>query len=240
MESPVYYFDASTLAEAHAQARKTFGYFWRELSWERRRIIPAFDAACVKVDFEDAGKVEHMWVTDVDFDGESLTGTLMNEPNELTNIHAGDPVRASFERVGDWMLIGDATALGAFTVQAMRAGMSPAERAQHDAAWELDFGPPESVKLPPSDDDHPMALNMGASLAEFLQANPNEIRAADARGFTMLHREALAGNLVVVRTLLNHGAEVSARTRAGRTALDLARSLGWGAVESVLHSVGAS
>src|SRR5262245_33688915 len=108
MTAPVFYASESELAVANDAARATFKYFWRELSWERRRIVPAFANAVVKIAFEDRGKIEHMWVADVDFDGESLRGSLLNQPNELQNVRQGDAITARFpDRLGDWMLIGD-------------------------------------------------------------------------------------------------------------------------------------
>ncbi len=40
--SKVFMFDGDDpeMARASQDARKTFGYFWREIAWERRRIIP--------------------------------------------------------------------------------------------------------------------------------------------------------------------------------------------------------
>jgi ankyrin repeat protein len=49
----------------------------------------------------------------------------------------------------------------------------------------------------------------------------------------MLHREALAGNANIVAMLLAHGAKRDAKTRDGRTALELAK--GWPKVESLLR-----
>jgi uncharacterized protein YegJ (DUF2314 family) len=243
MASKVLFASASDpeLAEASARARATFGFFWRELSWEARRIVPAFDAAFVKVAFEERGTVEHMWVAEVGFDGESLHGTLINEPNELANVHEGDEVSATFgPRIGDWMLTQGGKVLGAFTVNAMRATLSDKERRKHDKAWGLDFGNPSKIKLPPSDDDHPMALNTGPSFEEFLSSHPDELRQSDDAGFTLLHREALAGNAILVAALLARGANVNARAKAGKTALTLARVLAWRKVESLLVGAGGT
>lgn len=83
---------------AVASAQRTFRFFWREMSWERRRIVKALDLAAVKVSFTtdsadpDSPSVENMWVTDVDFDGLTLSGILMNEPVWVSSINAGDPV----------------------------------------------------------------------------------------------------------------------------------------------------
>jgi uncharacterized protein YegJ (DUF2314 family) len=224
-----------------AGARATFKYFWRELSWEGRRIVPAFDLACVKVAFEDGEHTEHMWVGDVDFDGEWVSGPLINSPNELTNVREGDAVRTRLsDRFCDWMLAGPNGVHGAFTIQAMRATMSNRERRAHDEAWQLSFGDPQRVMLPPSDDDHPMAINMAPSLEEFLSKNPGAMNKADESGFTMLHREALAGNANIVGILLMRGANHAARTREGKTPLALARALGWPNVEKALLAAGAA
>jgi len=46
--SAVFLFDNSDpeMQRAYEQARATFKYFWRELAWERRRVVPALDLAC--------------------------------------------------------------------------------------------------------------------------------------------------------------------------------------------------
>jgi uncharacterized protein YegJ (DUF2314 family) len=238
--SPTFYASSQDLAEARDGARATFKYFWRELSWEGRRIVPGFDLVCVKLEFEDAGLIEYMWVGDVEFDGEWVSGTLINAPNELTNVEQGDAVCTRLsERFWDWMLSSSDGVLGAFTIQAMRLAMSEDDRSEHDAAWGLEFGDPERVALPPSEDDHPMALNVAASLEAYLGKNPGAVRESDDAGLTMLHREALAGNANIVRVLLARGADPAARTRGGKTPLALARALGWPKVEEALVAAGA-
>jgi uncharacterized protein YegJ (DUF2314 family) len=240
MSSPTFHASSDDLAGARQGARETFKYFWRELSWEGRRIVPRFDLMCVKLEFEDAGRIEYMWIDEVDFDGELVSGRLMNAPNELTNVNAGDAVRTRLsDRFWDWMLAGAEGVLGAFTVQAMRAAMSEEDRSEHDEAWGLEFGDPRRVTLPASDDDHPMAINVAASLEEYLVKNPGAVREHDDAGVTMLHREALAGNADIVRILLARGADHAARTRGGKTPLALARALGWPKVEEALLGAGA-
>jgi len=41
------------MQRAYENARANFRYFWREVAWERRRIVPALDLACVKAPFSD-------------------------------------------------------------------------------------------------------------------------------------------------------------------------------------------
>ena len=102
-QSPVFMFDDGDpeMQRAYQAARQSFRYFWRELSWERRRIIPGLDLACVKAPFSDGkakarGKdpeVEHMWIGEIDFDGRNVRGELLNNPNWLTSVKAGDPAQ---------------------------------------------------------------------------------------------------------------------------------------------------
>src|SRR5262245_40642205 len=100
--------DDAAMKPAHEEAQRSFKYFWRELSWERRRIIPCLDMAAVKLPFSDGPRDddqpegEHMWIGDVDFDGETLSGRLLNAPNWLTSVREGDSVRAPFSQLEDW------------------------------------------------------------------------------------------------------------------------------------------
>ena len=55
MSEQVFMYDGQDpeLLQASESARQSFKYFWRELSWERRRIVPALDLAMVKLPFTD-------------------------------------------------------------------------------------------------------------------------------------------------------------------------------------------
>ena len=52
-DAPVFIFnnEEPKMQRAIEKARETFGFFWREIAWNRRRIIPALDMACVKAPF---------------------------------------------------------------------------------------------------------------------------------------------------------------------------------------------
>ena len=51
--SKVFMFDGEDpdMLEAYQRARSHFRFFWREIIWERHRIVPAFDMACIKAGF---------------------------------------------------------------------------------------------------------------------------------------------------------------------------------------------
>ncbi len=263
--SKVFMFDNSDpeMQGAYEKAQATFRYFWRELAWERRRIIPALDLACVKAPFVDetpnpdqsVPEAEHMWLSEIDFDGQFISGELLNEPNWLKSVSAGDSVRIPLNQLSDWMYVIGGEAYGGHTVQLMRSRMSSGERRQHDEAWGLSFGNPEQVRLvPPTKPaggffkslfgkrevepigEHPMSENMAPALAEKLREDPTMLHSKDENDWTMLHEQALAGSAATVRVLLAAGADRHAVTKQGWTPLQLAKSLKWDNVIALLEA----
>ena len=273
MSEPVFSHDDRdpAMQMAYDAAQRNFKYFWRELSWERRRIIPGLDMAMVKLPFTDGPRTdgnaeyEQMWIGDVDFDGATLSGRLLNSPNWLTSVKEGDMVQAPFSRLRDWLMAADGKAYGAFTVNQMRAEMSSKERKEHDKAWGLDFGDPATTRVEISRKenskgglfsgllggrsessrqseefrDHPMCENMIEKYDTQLKGDPSIARDVmdDETGFTLLHLEALAGNLGMVKLAVAHGAEVGRRTKSGRTASELARGIGWPTIADYLDGL---
>ena len=261
--SPVFMFDDSDpeMQRAYENARATFRYFWREVSWERRRIIPALGLAAVKAPFSDGERatrakdtpeVEHMWLSEVDFDGQVVSGVLLNAPNWLKTVKEGDAVRVPLGQISDWMYAISGEVFGAYTVNLLRSRMGRRERQEHDAAWGLNFGDPTKIRVAPEPNkgggllknwfgkrqadtgEHPMSEAMASSLKEQLAKDPSLVSATDDRGWTFLHQEALAGSAPTVKVLLDAGADPNAVTNHGMTPLQLARSLGWDKVVALL------
>lgn len=258
MSEPVFFFDAEDpdLFKACLAARVNFRYFWRELSWERRRIVPALGLAMIKIPFTDGPRAdgnaefEHMWVGDIEFDGDSLKGKLLNSPDWLSSVRQGDGASVPFSHITDWMISANGQAYGGFTVNLMRARMGSKARDNHDLAWGLTFGDPDIIRVeieerpkprprlipnlfgrdprPPEPfHDHTMCKDRIPKIQAQLQADPGMATSIDERGWSVLHHEALAGNLGVVKLLIEHGADPAVRTPNGHTATDLARKIGW-------------
>ncbi len=274
MTEAVFMFDGEDpqMRQAYENAQLSFKYFWRELSWERQRIIPGLELAAIKMPFTDGPRTdgnpayEQMWCDDVNFDGETLSGKLLNAPNWLQSVKAGDSVRVPFAHLTDWMMAASGAAYGGFTVNLMRATMSAGERRAHDQAWGLDFGDPNHVRTeinrnaqkkpgllgrlfgakPAAETpnaagdefrDHPMCTNMLGKIEEQLSGDPSVATFVDEEGWTLLQRQALAGNLGVVQLLVKYGADPGAKTPAGHNAAALARRIGWGPVADYLERV---
>lgn len=234
------------MQEATRQARSSFKYLWRELSWEYRRIIPALDIACVKTVFADRpveecgpdDPVEQMWLNAIEFDGRTISGQLLNQPHWLKSVKQGERFGFRFDRLTDWMYAMSSKMYGAYTVNLMRSRMTLAERQEHDRAWGFEFGEPGKILLTPEDTrvdvEHPMSLNMRPSFEDHLKNNPSIINEPDERGWTFLHHQSLAGNALIVETLLEHGADRTLETNDGDLAIDLARLMDWEKVVSLL------
>jgi uncharacterized protein YegJ (DUF2314 family) len=251
------------MQRAYENARATFRYFWREVAWERRRIIPALDLACVKAPFSDGERrtrskdtpeVEHMWLSEVDFDGQFVSGVLLNAPNWLKTVKEGDSIRIPLGEISDWMYAISGEVFGTYTVNLLRSRMGRRELREHDEAWGLKFGDPTTIRVAPEPgkgggllkgwfgkgqadtEEHPMSAGMASSLKDQLAKNPSLVSETDDRGWTLLHQEALAGNTATVQVLLEAGADPNAVTNHGMTPLQLAQSLGWDKVAALLVS----
>ena len=235
------------MEKAYEEARTTFHYFWREVYWEYRRIIPAHDLAIVKVPFRQTFEgmeepvVEQMWLSQIDFDGEKISGTLMNSPNDLTNVKKDDTVVVALNEISDWMFSSQGKTYGGFTIHVLRSKMGEAEREQHDKAWGLDFGDYKDIAVvyqqkehPENLIEHPMSKNMEEKMHEFLKEHPNTIVDKDTNGQTMLHREAIAGNSTCVKILLEMGADKTSTSNTGKTPFDYATALQWNHLTNML------
>ena len=147
------------MIEAGKRARQSFRFFWRELSWEQKRIIPGLSMAGIKATFQDPPEMraqnpnglecEHMWLLEVDFDGKHIEGTLINQPDSLLSVKEGDRVRLAPQQLCDWLYVIGEDVYGGFTIDVMRSQMGAAERKAHDEAWGFDFGTPGIVDLVP-------------------------------------------------------------------------------------------
>ena len=189
--------DDPEMVEASKKARQTFKYFWRELAWEQRRIIPGLEIAAVKASLFDPPEVreanpgglevEHMWLIDINFDGREVEGTLINTPHSLKTYQEGQQVKIPGKQVGDWMYVCMDQVCGGFTVDLMRSRMSPSERKQHDAAWGHDFGDVGIVPLVPASylSDEPSKKKGLFSKFKKVSQQPQDYKAVAAKEHPM-------------------------------------------------------
>lgn len=87
--------------------------------------------ACKKP-FTEGDTVEHMWITDVSFDGARFRGTVNNEPVEVKNVKLGQKTEVPRNEVSDWMYLENGKLVGGYTLRVLRSRMSPGERKDFD------------------------------------------------------------------------------------------------------------
>lgn len=87
----------------------------------------------LKARFEENGKVEHIWLSDVSIVPGGYRGKIGNEPVNLHDIRFGQQVEIPRERVSDWLAIDNDTLIAGYTLRVLRARMTPEERAAFDA-----------------------------------------------------------------------------------------------------------
>jgi uncharacterized protein YegJ (DUF2314 family) len=135
--------DDAEMNAAMQTARDRFPEFWREVSADYRRVIPALGGSMVKAYFDDPGGApqggEHMWVRGVEYDGKMITGELADPPRHLRTVRAGQQVSFPLERLSDWFYVDGDKAVGAFTVRLLRTRMSKDERRAHDSHYPFRF-----------------------------------------------------------------------------------------------------
>jgi hypothetical protein len=161
----------------------------------------------------------------VSFDGETITGTLLNSPNKLSSVAEGDPVTLTLDRIEDWLCALDDDAYGGYSVQVLRSRMSEDERHGHDDAWGLTFPTPDTVRLPErSAEFEHNALNQ---LTEQIANEPACVTEDDGEGRTLLHLMCLYGRPASVRRLLDAGADPNRKCNRGWTPIEYANAAGW-------------
>lgn len=139
--------DDKGMNEAMAQARKEFPVFWKAVSEDRKKKEPELEPAMVKVSFSDKGKegkegkVEHLWIGEVSYDGKMISGVVASEPADLKSVKLGEKVTFPLERLSDWLIVEKGVAKGAFTVNYLRKQMSAEERKEHDDSYPFRFPP---------------------------------------------------------------------------------------------------
>jgi len=111
-----------------AEARRTIGEF------KSRIASPAATRtqASIKAKFEEAGKVEHIWLDDVRVTQDSFEGVIGNTPVDIDRLKLGETVRVRLEDISDWMIVDDGKLIGGRSIRLFRSRMKPDERAAFD------------------------------------------------------------------------------------------------------------
>jgi uncharacterized protein YegJ (DUF2314 family) len=87
----------------------------------------------VKKPFKDGEKVEHIWLSDVSFDGTNFRGRVDNEPLDVKNVTLGATATAAKGEISDWSYVDDGKLVGGYTIRVLYARMTRDEKKDFEA-----------------------------------------------------------------------------------------------------------
>lgn len=128
-------------------ARESFPAMWKEVEEERKQANSRFTSAMVKAYFpsaHDPDSGEHLWIDQVTYIGDKISGVITSEPLDLVEPKLGDRISIPLERLSDWLVVDSGIAKGAYSVQLLRKRMSAAERDEHDSHYPFGFSDPKN------------------------------------------------------------------------------------------------
>lgn len=120
--------DDAEMNAAIAQARQTLPTFWKHLE-----ANPDIDHS-LKVGLPTAsGSLEHIWVANIQPEGDKVLGRLANAPVDLPGLEAGSPVTFTRDQISDWSYVKDGKMYGHYTTRVVVKHLGSAEAAQVSA-----------------------------------------------------------------------------------------------------------
>ncbi|MGB8355884.1 MAG: DUF2314 domain-containing protein [Chthoniobacteraceae bacterium] len=117
--------DDAQMARAVRSARRHVGVFITAL----QHPGPGQRDFEVKKPFVKDGKVEHLWLSHVQYSGGRFHGLVDNRPQNITGIKMGQRVSVNPDEISDWSYVDDGKLVGGYTVRVLCSELSP-ERKQ--------------------------------------------------------------------------------------------------------------
>ena len=73
---------------------------------------------------------EHIWLAEPKLDATTVTGTINNEPIDVTSLKLGEVVTAPLKDLSDWMYVENGVLRGGYTLRVLLDKMSPEARSK--------------------------------------------------------------------------------------------------------------
>ncbi|MGI8436907.1 MAG: YegJ family protein [Chthoniobacterales bacterium] len=118
---------------AAEKAQRALGFFMAAL----RAKKPGDSSFEIKKGFMDGENYEHLWITDVTYDGKNFHGTIDNKPVDVKNVHLGQRVTVKPGDVSDWMFVKNGDLMGGYTTRVLYARLSKEQKAEFDREAEF-------------------------------------------------------------------------------------------------------
>jgi len=117
--------DDDAMNQAIAKAKATYPEFVKALSVHDSAAMNG----SVKLMFEAARSVEHLWVNKLYFADGKLFGVVNNTPLHEVNLKLGDTVEVDRNTVSDWMYVKNGKLQGGYTIRLLYNKMTAADKA---------------------------------------------------------------------------------------------------------------
>ena len=106
--------DNDGMIQAIAKAQEKIPYFLENWNKNPDALVS------VKIPCKTStGSKEHIWFEPVSIDGEQITATCGNNPQDVPNLKLGDSKTVPLKELSDWMIIVENKCYGGYTLQAM-------------------------------------------------------------------------------------------------------------------------
>ena len=121
--------DDPEMETAKREGRKTVGQFLTALS---SGDTTANNFGVKAAFLVDDGTAEHIWLTNIRAEGDSIFGAINNEPDMTTAVKSGQRVAVHKDSITDWNYAQNGKLVGGYSIRLMRSRMTKEEQAQLD------------------------------------------------------------------------------------------------------------
>ena len=94
----------------------------------------------VKKLFIKDGKAEHIWLTDVKFNGNRFVGSVDNRPEFIKGVKVGMRASVNPDEISDWSYVEDGHLVGGYTIRVLYSELTPAERQDFEKQADFHIG----------------------------------------------------------------------------------------------------
>ena len=119
--------DDQEMQRAMTAARGSLGEFWKAFDAPK----PGEEGFALKVAIIDGSKVEHFWVNRVERSGQTISGIINNDPNDVTSVKLGQRVEFPPDRISDWMFLRNSKIVGNATLRVLMKFMPKDQADQY-------------------------------------------------------------------------------------------------------------
>jgi len=102
----------------------------REFVQALQNSDPNTTGFAIKKPFPTEDTDEHIWLTDVSWDGRRFSARVNNAPVETKAVKLGDTVKVSPKELSDWMYIENGVLKGGYTIRVLHYQSSPEKQKE--------------------------------------------------------------------------------------------------------------